>query len=97
MMALTSRGAKWALSLRVFSAAVGGYLLSMLLCINALQWLDLSARDGRLLVNTAFFVVYLLIVLWAFAVARTRTVVLGIFLPVVALAALRWTVNGALL
>lgn len=82
--------------IRVLAAGPGGYLLSMIACIWLLDLLQLEQRNGRLLVNMLFFVIYLLVILWVFATRSTRTAVLGVALPTLGLFALHWLQHGAL-
>lgn len=95
MTAITDSSARNIL-LRVLAAGPGGYLLSMILCVWLLDLLELGQRDGRILVNMLFFVVYLLVILWAFTARSTRVAVLGVVAPTLALHALHWLTRGAL-
>ncbi|WP_116366224.1 hypothetical protein [Parahaliea mediterranea] len=79
---------------RVVAAGPGGYCLSMIVCIWLVRLLQLSSQEGRQLVNVLFFVVYLLVIMWVFAVARSRTAALGVALPTLALFGLHRLVAG---
>ena len=79
---------------RILAAGPGGYCLSMILCIWLVRLLQLSSQEGRQLVNMLFFVLYLLVIMWVFAVARSRTAALGVALPTLALFGLHRLVVG---
>ncbi|GAB3378418.1 hypothetical protein NCG89_14770 [Spongiibacter taiwanensis] len=66
------------IGLRVLAAGVGGYFLTMALCLWLQRLPVLDGNDGRRLVNMIFFLIYAAVVIWVFAVRRHATAVTGV-------------------
>lgn len=53
---------------RILSAAIGGYLLTMGICLWIAQLSGLDQNDARMFNTLAFFLMYLLVIIVSFAV-----------------------------
>ncbi|SIS59213.1 MAG: hypothetical protein C9355_00525 [Thalassolituus maritimus] len=66
----------WFLTARILAATVGGYLLSMVICLLLLMLTGVDGRDARMLTGMVFFVSYLVIVVILFSVSTHRRAIL---------------------
>ena len=81
---------RWAVASRVVAAFVGGYVLSsLLLLLLALVW-PLPRAEAIGASTMVSFILYALIIIWAFSVKRLRTVWLGILSSSLLCGALVW-------
>lgn len=81
---------RWAIASRVLAAFVGGYILSsLLLLLLALIW-PLPQAEAIAASTMLSFILYLLIIIWAFSTKRLRTVWLGMLLSSLLCFALVW-------
>lgn len=68
---------RWAVASRVLAAFVGGYVLSsLLLVLLSLIW-PLPQAEAIGASTMLSFIIYPLIIIWAFSIKRLRTVWLG--------------------
>jgi len=63
--------------LRIVAAIVGGYTLTAVICHWMLFLLSLEDRDGQLLVNIFFYIIYLVVLMVLFCGANHRKVIVG--------------------
>ncbi|MGJ3257142.1 MAG: hypothetical protein ACFE0K_12570 [Alcanivorax sp.] len=81
---------RWAVASRVLAAFVGGYVLSsLLLLLMALVW-PLPRAEAIAASTMISFILYALIIIWAFSVKRLRTVWLGMVASSLLCGALVW-------
>lgn len=66
---------RWFLTARILAAAIGGYLLSMVICLLLLMLTGVEGREARMLTGMVFFVSYLVIVVILFSVSTHRRAV----------------------
>lgn len=81
---------RWAVASRVLAAFVGGYILSsLLLLLLALVW-PLPQAEAIAASTMISFILYALIIIWAFSAKRLRVVWLGMVSSSLLCGALVW-------
>lgn len=81
---------RWAVFSRVLAAFVGGYVLSSLLLLLLSLTLPLPQAEAIAASTMLGFILYALIIIWAFSIKRLRTVWLGLLISSLVCAPLVW-------
>ncbi|WP_290524528.1 hypothetical protein [Alcanivorax sp.] len=79
---------RWAVFARVVAAFVGGYMLSSMVLLLLSLTLPLPQAEAIATGTMLGFILYALIIIWAFSIKRLRTVWLGLLIGSLACAPL---------
>ncbi len=79
-MVMTLAMDKVLLSGRVLAAAVGGYALSVVICLLLGQAMELTDREAQTFNSMVFFLVYLVLVIVMFSISSHKKAILGMII-----------------